>query len=87
MFNGVSSSLKNLLKMHCCLVNVSENEREMGLRNQTEAQAMVALDNKQNLAQREQYYAAVHKGMTTPVRDLHCIEQIPGKTLPKSLCS
>ncbi|XP_054281239.1 cell adhesion molecule Dscam2-like [Macrosteles quadrilineatus] len=54
-----------------------KNEREMGLRNQTEAQAMVALDNKQNLAQREQYYAAVHKGMTTPVRDLHCIEQIP----------
>lgn len=41
---------------------------------------MVALDNKQNLAQREQYYAAVHKGMTTPVRDLHCIERIPGES-------
>ncbi|KAG8327837.1 hypothetical protein J6590_009639 [Homalodisca vitripennis] len=54
-----------------------KHERDMGVRNQTEAQAMVALDNKQNLAQREQYYAAVHKGMTTPVRDLHCIERIP----------
>ena len=39
---------------------------------------MVALDNKTNLAQREQYYAAVHKGVATPVRDHHC-ERIPGQ--------
>jgi hypothetical protein len=35
---------------------------------------MVALDNKHNLAQREQYYAAVQKGITT-----HAVERIPGE--------
>nr|CAD7258220.1 unnamed protein product [Timema shepardi] len=35
-------------------------------------QAMVALDNKQNLAQREQYYAEVQKGIGT-----HSVERIP----------
>lgn len=39
-----------------------------------DTQAMVALDNKHNLAQREQYYAAVQKGITT-----HAVERIPGE--------
>ncbi|GLH11411.1 uncharacterized protein GBIM_16194, partial [Gryllus bimaculatus] len=34
--------------------------------------ALVALDNKHNLAQREQYYAAVQKGMVA-----HSVERIP----------
>ncbi|XP_069693341.1 cell adhesion molecule Dscam2-like isoform X2 [Periplaneta americana] len=37
-----------------------------------DAQAMVALDNKHNLAQREQYYAAVQKGIAT-----HTVERVP----------
>ncbi|XP_021925400.1 Down syndrome cell adhesion molecule-like protein Dscam2 isoform X4 [Zootermopsis nevadensis] len=37
-----------------------------------DTQAMVALDNKQNLAQREQYYAAVQKGIAT-----HTVERVP----------
>lgn len=58
----------------------AENEREEDIaRDPPDAQAMVALDNKQNMAQREQYYAAVHKGMATPVRDLQCVERIPGQ--------
>jgi hypothetical protein len=39
-----------------------------------DTQAMVALDNKHNLAQREQYYAAVQKGIST-----HAVERIPGE--------
>jgi hypothetical protein len=35
---------------------------------------MVALDNKHNIAQREQYYAAVQKGIAT-----HTVERVPGK--------
>ncbi|KAL1110190.1 hypothetical protein AAG570_008267 [Ranatra chinensis] len=53
----------------------SENGSRRNLQHQ-DTQAMVALDNKTNLAQREQYYAAVHKGVATPVRDLQC-ERIP----------
>jgi len=41
-----------------------------------DTQAMVALDNKHNLAQREQYYAAVQKGITT-----HAVERIPGENI------
>jgi hypothetical protein len=40
--------------------------------------AMVAFHNKQNLAQREQYYAAVQKGAQTPVRASNNLERIPG---------
>jgi hypothetical protein len=39
-----------------------------------DTQAMVALDNKHNLAQREQYYAAVQKGIAT-----HTVERVPGE--------
>jgi hypothetical protein len=39
-----------------------------------DTQAMVALDNKHNLAQREQYYAAVQKGIAT-----HKVERVPGE--------
>lgn len=42
-----------------------------------DSQNMVTLDNKTNLAQREQYYAAVHKGVGSPIHDLQC-EPIPG---------
>ncbi|XP_066995296.2 cell adhesion molecule Dscam2 [Anabrus simplex] len=38
----------------------------------SQTHAMVTLDNKQNLAQREQYYAAVQKGIGT-----HSVERIP----------
>ena len=38
----------------------------------------MAMDNKHNLAQREQFYAAVQKGASTP-------ERIPGNTLLISL--
>lgn len=44
-----------------------------------DTQAMVALDNKHNLAQREQYYAAVQKGITT-----HAVERIPGENFQLS---
>ncbi|XP_066901229.1 cell adhesion molecule Dscam2 isoform X2 [Halyomorpha halys] len=41
-----------------------------------DSQNMVTLDNKTNLAQREQYYAAVHKSIGSPIHDLQC-EPIP----------
>ncbi|RZF37300.1 hypothetical protein LSTR_LSTR005632 [Laodelphax striatellus] len=54
-----------------------KGERDIMVKGVSDSQAMVSLDNKQNLAQREQYYAAVHKGLATPIRDLQCIERIP----------
>lgn len=64
------------MKDKFCLLIV-ENERDSIRARQNDSQAMVAL-NKHNLSQREQYYAAVHKGLATPVQDIHCIERIPG---------
>ncbi|XP_065334191.1 cell adhesion molecule Dscam2-like isoform X1 [Cloeon dipterum] len=40
-------------------------------------QSLVAFHNKQNLAQREQYYAAVQKGAQTPVRATNNLDRIP----------
>lgn len=51
----------------------------MARRSKTDSQAMVALNNKQNLAQRDEFYAAVHKNTSTPARDLHCVDRIPGQ--------
>ncbi|XP_046406414.1 Down syndrome cell adhesion molecule-like protein Dscam2 [Ischnura elegans] len=42
-----------------------------------DGQSIVSIDNKQNMAQREQYYAAVQKGIPTPVRDVNTLERIP----------
>ncbi|KAG8228350.1 hypothetical protein J437_LFUL006801 [Ladona fulva] len=42
-----------------------------------DGQSIVSIDNKQNLAQREQYYAAVQKGIPAPVRDSNTLERIP----------
>ncbi|XP_073994425.1 cell adhesion molecule Dscam2-like isoform X3 [Rhodnius prolixus] len=44
-------------------------------RNQPDSQSITNLENKANLDQREQYYAAVHKGMAGPI-DTQC-ESIP----------
>ncbi|XP_075218306.1 cell adhesion molecule Dscam2-like [Lycorma delicatula] len=57
-----------------CLCKKTERDSLGG--RQGDGQAMVAL-SKHNISQREQYYAAVHKGITTPVQDIHCIERIP----------
>ncbi|XP_059489075.1 cell adhesion molecule Dscam2-like isoform X3 [Neocloeon triangulifer] len=45
-------------------------------------QSLVAFHNKQNLAQREQYYAAVQKGAQTPVRASNNLDRIPEDIYP-----
>lgn len=77
---SISYSRKQHLSRFLFAFICLENERGVGIRNQTEAQSMAAMDNKHNIAQREQYYAAVHKDMATPTRDLRCMERIPGQT-------
>ena len=52
---------------------LAEAQELEGSQGVSDAQAMVALDNKHNLAQREQYYAAVQKGIST-----HTVERVPG---------
>ncbi|XP_071439149.1 cell adhesion molecule Dscam2-like [Hetaerina americana] len=42
-----------------------------------ESQTAAALDNKQNMEQREQYYATVRKPLRSPVRDVTTLERIP----------
>ncbi|XP_059481325.1 cell adhesion molecule Dscam2-like isoform X4 [Neocloeon triangulifer] len=43
-----------------------------------ESQASMAMDNKQNMEQRElQYYATVRKPMPSPIRDISTLERIP----------
>lgn len=44
-----------------------------------ESQSSAALDNKQNMQQREQYYATVRKPLRSPVREIPALERIPGK--------
>jgi len=44
-----------------------------------DSQASMAMDNKQNMEQRElQYYATVRKPMPSPIRDISTLERIPG---------
>ncbi|XP_068082192.1 cell adhesion molecule Dscam2 [Anabrus simplex] len=42
-----------------------------------ESQTAAALDNKQNMEQREQYYATVRKPLRSPVREMATLERIP----------
>lgn len=44
-----------------------------------DAHVSMAMDNKQNMEQRElQYYATVRKPMPSPIRDISTLERIPG---------
>ncbi|BES91298.1 Down syndrome cell adhesion [Nesidiocoris tenuis] len=79
----VTASILTLASIGAAVTICFRRKREMSSRNcnprqhhLSETQGMVTMDNKTNLAQREQYYAAMHKGMSTPVRDLQC-ENIP----------
>ncbi|XP_014609542.1 PREDICTED: Down syndrome cell adhesion molecule-like protein Dscam2 isoform X8 [Polistes canadensis] len=42
-----------------------------------DAQTAAALDNKQNMEQREQYYATVRKPLRSPIREMATLEKIP----------
>ncbi|GLG93649.1 Down syndrome cell adhesion molecule-like protein Dscam2 [Gryllus bimaculatus] len=42
-----------------------------------ESQTAAALDNKQNMEQREQYYATVRKPLRSPVHEMATLERIP----------
>lgn len=44
-----------------------------------DAQTAAALDNKQNMEQREQYYATVLKPLRSPIHEMGTLERIPGK--------
>jgi len=44
-----------------------------------DAQTAAALDNKQNMEQREQYYATVRKPLRSPIHEMATLEKIPGK--------
>ncbi|XP_068082151.1 cell adhesion molecule Dscam2 [Anabrus simplex] len=56
-----------------CLRRKPETE-DMSLH---ESQTAAALDNKQNMEQREQYYATVRKPLQSPMRDVSGLERIP----------
>lgn len=43
-----------------------------------DAQTAAALDNKQNMEQREQYYATVRKPLRSPIHEMATLEKIPG---------
>lgn len=43
-----------------------------------DAQTAAALDNKQNMEQREQYYATVRKPLRSPIHEIGTLEKIPG---------
>lgn len=43
-----------------------------------DAQTAAALDNKQNMEQREQYYATVRKPLRSPIHEM-TLEKIPGE--------
>lgn len=43
-----------------------------------DAQTAAALDNKQNMEQREQYYATVRKPLRSPIHEMGTLEKIPG---------
>jgi len=45
-----------------------------------DAQTAAALDNKQNMEQREQYYATVRKPLRSPIHEMATLEKIPGET-------
>ncbi|GLG93723.1 Tyrosine-protein phosphatase Lar, partial [Gryllus bimaculatus] len=57
-----------------CLRRKPESE-DMSLH---ESQTAAALDNKQNMEQREQYYATVRKPIQSPMHDMSGLERIPG---------
>lgn len=44
-----------------------------------DAQTAAALDNKQNMEQREQYYATVRKPLRSPLHEMATLEKIPGE--------
>lgn len=44
-----------------------------------DAQTAAALDNKQNMEQREQYYATVRKPLRSPIHEMGTLERIPGE--------
>lgn len=44
-----------------------------------DAQTAAALDNKQNMEQREQYYATVRKPLRSPLHEMGTLEKIPGE--------
>ena len=46
-----------------------------------DAQTAAALDNKQNMEQREQYYATVRKPLRSPIHEMATLEKIPGKIM------
>lgn len=48
-----------------------------------DAQTAAALDNKQNMEQREQYYATVRKTLRSPINEMGTLERIPGKNNPQ----
>jgi hypothetical protein len=51
-----------------------------------DAHVSMAMDNKQNMEQRElQYYATVRKPMPSPIRDISTLERIPGMFADVSL--
>lgn len=45
-----------------------------------DAQTAAALDNKQNMEQREQYYATVRKPLRSPIHEMGTLERIPGES-------
>lgn len=45
-----------------------------------DAQTAAALDNKQNMEQREQYYATVRKPLRSPIHEMGTLERIPGNS-------
>lgn len=46
----------------------------------------IALENKQNMHQREQYYATLKKPLRSPVRDVTTLERVPGKLFLRNFC-
>jgi hypothetical protein len=60
------------------LINIGPLMGDLGSLH--DAQTAAALDNKQNMEQREQYYATVRKPLRSPIHEIGTLERIPGNS-------
>lgn len=81
MYLYIQSSLKQRAEREASvdwpLINVGPLMADLGSLH--DAQTAAALDNKQNMEQREQYYATVRKPLRSPIHEIGTLERIPGK--------
>ncbi|XP_076282094.1 cell adhesion molecule Dscam2 isoform X2 [Lasioglossum baleicum] len=82
--NSVYSDLKLIIPLILCSLAIITAAgavfycfRKREIASLHDAQTAAALDNKQNMEQREQYYATVRKPLRSPIHEMATLEKIP----------